>query len=218
MRDGAPGEQRTVTVAGDTFSAIIRRGHRLVAWVAAGDASFYKQYPESAGGALGAGDQATLTVPLRGFSPTGAEPRCLSPRLRVRSSRIGRLRLGQRPAAALSAAGTATRRRGSVVRWCVRGGGSVVAVFPRGGRARVIATTARRHATFGMRRGSSLARLRARFHTRRLARGLLLARRGRTRVVVGVRGGRVRFLAVARPRLLGRPALLRRQLRRAGLR
>ena len=217
MRDGGAGERREVTVAGDTFSAVIRRGHRLVAWVAAGDASFYKQYPESAGGMLGAGSQATLTLPLRGFSPSGAEPHCLPSRLRVRSARVGRLRIGQRQARALAAAGTATMRRRSVVRWCVRGGGAVVAVFPRGARSRLIATTARRHAALGLRPGSRRARLHRRFRTRRLARRLLLARRGRTRVVVGMRRGRVRFLAVTGRRNLKRPRALRRQLRRAGL-
>ena len=41
------------------------RGHQLLVWLSAGDDGFYKPYPGSLGGVLGAGPRAKLTVPLR---------------------------------------------------------------------------------------------------------------------------------------------------------
>jgi hypothetical protein len=53
-----------VTLAANHFAATVHSGHRLVAWVTAADALFYKPYVGSLGGSLEVGPRATLTVPL----------------------------------------------------------------------------------------------------------------------------------------------------------
>jgi hypothetical protein len=97
---------------------------------------------------------------------------------------IGPVRLGAQRAALPAP----SRRARRLWRYCVEGGGRVVAVFA-GRRVVLVATTAPRHAAGGLRPGT------------------------RRRVVVGRRGGRVRYLAVT-----SRPAKLRRLLRLARLR
>lgn len=65
IRGATPGVARRVTLAGNTMSATIRRGHQLVVWLSASDPAFYMPYPDDAPGALTAGPTASLTVPLR---------------------------------------------------------------------------------------------------------------------------------------------------------
>jgi ABC-2 type transport system ATP-binding protein len=65
MRGAVPGEARQVEVAAYEFGALLRAGHRVLARVSAGDTSFYKSYPGMAGGVLGLGPDAALTLPLR---------------------------------------------------------------------------------------------------------------------------------------------------------
>jgi predicted acyl esterase len=63
---GVPiGVERSVTVRSDALSSLIPAGHRVLIWVSAGDASFYKLYPGSLGGVLQAGESSTATLPLR---------------------------------------------------------------------------------------------------------------------------------------------------------
>jgi predicted acyl esterase len=69
LRGAPPGTTQTLTVAGTMFSARLRRGDRLVAWILDGDPAFYKPYPGSSGGILHAGPQTTLSVPLRSPGP-----------------------------------------------------------------------------------------------------------------------------------------------------
>ena len=64
LRGAVPGRVQRVAIRGQTFSALIRARHRILAWVMDGDAAFYKPYPDSAGGMLQAGGQSTLTLPL----------------------------------------------------------------------------------------------------------------------------------------------------------
>lgn len=71
VRGATPGSAQTVDVEANAQSTLVRRGHRLVAWISAGDASFYKAYPGSAGGSLGAGEASTLTLPLRSAAASG---------------------------------------------------------------------------------------------------------------------------------------------------
>jgi hypothetical protein len=197
---------------------VVRRGHRLVAWVSAGDASFYKAYPGSAGGTLAAGDRSTLTLPLRGFSPSGRRTSCLSSRLRVRAKRIGRIHLGDRVGRVLGRAGTASARGRRILRYCVRGGGRVTAAFSARGKAGFVLTTAKGHRAPGLRRGDRLRNVRRHWRLRRIGRGLYLARRGKTRVLLGSRRRRVRFVAVAERRAFSRRSVLRRYLRLAKVR
>lgn len=74
VRGAMPGTPLTVDVEANTFSQLVRKGHRLMAWVMAGDAGFYKPYPGSAGGTLALGE-STLSLPLRDVSPLRAKRR-----------------------------------------------------------------------------------------------------------------------------------------------
>jgi predicted acyl esterase len=65
VRGATPGQQQTVTLDGNDFSARLAAGHRLAIWVLSGDVAFYKPYPGAAGGVLGAGPVSSVTVPLR---------------------------------------------------------------------------------------------------------------------------------------------------------
>jgi len=65
IRGAAVGVQQTVTVRSDALSSLIPEGHRVLVWATAGDTSFYKPYPSSAGGVLEAGDASSVTLPLR---------------------------------------------------------------------------------------------------------------------------------------------------------
>jgi len=67
LRRATPGTPLRVRVTGTTFSARIRPGHRVLAWVMAGNFPFYKPYAGSLGGALQVGKGATLTLPLRPY-------------------------------------------------------------------------------------------------------------------------------------------------------
>jgi hypothetical protein len=148
----------------------------------------------------------------------GCARSCLARRAPVGSRGIGRVRLARtrRTLGRLAAFATKTRRS---YRFCVKGGnGSVRAAFSARGRALLVATTAAGHSKRRVHSGSRTRALRRAFpHRRRLARGLYRAG-PRGRLVIGVRRGRVRFLATAGRSLLGQPAALKRYLRYAGLR
>jgi predicted acyl esterase len=65
LRGLQPGAGGTFSFSTNAFSVRIRKGHRLLAWVMAGDAGFFKPYPGSLGGTLQAGNASTLTLPVR---------------------------------------------------------------------------------------------------------------------------------------------------------
>ncbi len=129
---------------------------------------------------------------------------CLSRRSGIGTRGLGRVRVGlsrARLARRVPGAGATTRRSW---RWCVKGSrGKVLAAFTKKGKVALVATTARRHGN------------------RRLRPGMRTRRRGVVRLgsrrVIGVRRGRVRFVAVASPGVVKNRKLLRRYLRLAGL-
>jgi hypothetical protein len=93
----------------------------------------------------------------------------------------------------------------------------VVAVFSRRGRVALVTTTARVHGNRRLRPGSPARAFRRAYSRRRAIRpGVYRLNRRSTRLV-GIRGGRVRFFAVANRELLRNPRALRRHLRLAGL-
>ena len=144
---------------------------------------------------------------------------CLSRRSPIGRRNIGRVRLGltrRRLARRVPGPGRTTRRSW---RWCVkRARGTVRAAFTKRGRVALVATTARRHGNRRVRPGSRASRLRRAYPRRRaLGRGLFRVSR-RSRRVIAVRRGKVRFIAVASPRVIAKRALLRRYVRLAGLR
>ncbi len=65
IRGAGAGTPKRLAIAANQSSVRIERGHSLLLWVTAADPLFYKPYPNSAGGTLDAGPQATLSVPLR---------------------------------------------------------------------------------------------------------------------------------------------------------
>jgi ABC-2 type transport system ATP-binding protein len=65
LRGTQAGVERQVRLDGNAFSIRIPAGHRVRAWVMAGNLAFYKPYPGSLGGVLRTGAASTLTLPLR---------------------------------------------------------------------------------------------------------------------------------------------------------
>ena len=95
-------------------------------------------------------------------------------------------------------------------RWCVKGGkGMVSAAFSKSGRVALVATTT---AT------GQHEQLQRRYPRRQaIGRSIIRAGAGSSRIF-GVRGGKVRYVAVAAPRAIARRTLLRGYLRLAGVR
>jgi hypothetical protein len=146
---------------------------------------------------------------------SGGGSRCLPRRLAVSGRRIGPARLGA-SYRAFAGRYRAGRKSRGFTRFCVRGGGRFL-VAARKGKIDFVATTARGHRTRGHGPGRRLrgARLAG---ARRIGRGVMVGhRQGRGRVVYGVSGGRVRFLAVVPFRQIARQRTLIRRLRAAGL-
>ena len=152
-----------------------------------------------------------------------ARTTCLARRSPVGRRNIGRVRLGisrkrllLSPRLARVRPVTTSRKR---YRYCVRGSRRrVTAVFGRRGKAELITTNATGHGNRGVRPGRSARRLRRAYpNRRRIGRGLYRLGK-RSRRLVGVRKGKVRFVAVASKRVLlkrNRKAL-RTYVRRAG--
>jgi hypothetical protein len=146
--------------------------------------------------------------------------RCRAARARFTRRGLGRIGLGLSPVRLLRRAGQPARRSGRTSRYCVsgrrNGKAKVVAVFTRGERVGLVASTARGHRAHRIGRGARSRRLRR--NTRSFGRGLRIRRAGRTRIVYRVRRGRVRYVAVASRSVAKSPRRLRAYLRLAGLR
>ena len=133
---------------------------------------------------------------------------CVSRRTAVGRRRIGqiglgipRVRLRSSPRLAHLRPTSRSRRR---FRYCVKGSSArVVAVLGRRARVELVATTAKGHRRSGVRPGVRAVRARRAFpRLRRVRAGRGVYRAGpRSRLLVGVRRGRVRYLAVASRRL-----------------
>ncbi|MFN2616104.1 MAG: hypothetical protein ABR581_03145 [Thermoleophilaceae bacterium] len=142
----------------------------------------------------------------------GSGTRCVARRTTISSRRIGSARLG-RSFRRFFHRYRALRhyRRAHAYSFCVRGRRGRFLVGARKGKIDFLATTVRRHHT---RRHHPGQRLRASHirGARRVARGVQVGHRfGRGRVVYGVRGRKVRFLAVVtRRQTVHRRALVRR--------
>jgi predicted acyl esterase len=65
IRGATPGTEVAVNVDANAFSARIRPGDRILAWVMAADPLFYYPYLDSLGGTLQAGSGSTLSLPVR---------------------------------------------------------------------------------------------------------------------------------------------------------
>jgi DNA-binding beta-propeller fold protein YncE len=148
-----------------------------------------------------------------GKLPTGVV--CLSRRARAGRRGIGRVRLGRsRRVLERAIPFSPLKRTRRASRWCADGGGSVSAAFSRKGRAQLALSTAPGHGNRGVRPGRGARRLRAYPHRVRLARGLYRAG-PRSRLVIGTRRRKVRFVAVASRSLLRSTRRLRGYVRLA---
>jgi hypothetical protein len=155
-----------------------------------------------------------------GAATPPASTRCFPRRLRVGPRSIGRLSLRTTRAVVGRRLGPPARTARGVLRFCVTGGGRVLAAFDARGRVSFAATTALRHRRLNIGRGSSTKALQRRFgrHLRSALPGVRRVAGGPSRqLLFGVRGGRVTFVAVADSALARNRTALRRQLRRAGL-
>jgi len=141
---------------------------------------------------------------------------CLASRSGISRRGIARIRLGRSRGQLRSLPVRPPRAGRRILSWCVtRSRGRVRALFDRRGKAVLALTTAGGHGNRGVRPGRSARRLRSAYpNRRRLARGVYRAW-PQSRMVIGVRGGRVRYVAVATRRLVGERRALMRALRRA---
>jgi hypothetical protein len=143
--------------------------------------------------------------------------RCLPRRARLGRRGVGPVRLGVTQSRLLRRTPGPARVGDRSWRWCVDGGGSVIVTFTKGGRAALVATTATGHAAGPLRAGAPAAAVRRAYRgSRAIVPGVLRAG-PRSRLVVGVRRGKVRFLAAAARGTVA-PRSLTTHLRRAGLR
>jgi microsomal dipeptidase-like Zn-dependent dipeptidase len=145
--------------------------------------------------------------------------RCQRNRVRLTAHGIGNLRLGQEPREALLSAGQPRERVGRAWTYCVRGrqnrDAELVPVFTPGGEVGMIAGTARGEAKLGIGVGDDASRLR---RTEELARGLEVDRRRGSALIYGVRGDRIRFVAVSDRSVASGKSRLLDYLRLAGVR
>jgi hypothetical protein len=117
--------------------------------------------------------------------------------------------------------GLPSRRKGGVWTYCVRGGGKFIAVFSKGKRLLFLATTAKGYKRGKLHPGSLLRTLRRSYRGRslRTVRGqVIVVRKGKANrnLVFGVRGRRIRYIAVVDRSILRKPSLLIKFHKRAG--
>jgi hypothetical protein len=152
-------------------------------------------------------------------SSTAAGSTCLARRSPIGPRNIGRVRLGFTRSRLRRVPVRLVRTTRRSDRFCVKKSSRrVSAVFSRRGRAVLVVTTARGHGNRRVRPGVSARRFRRAYpRRRRIARGLYRAN-PRSRRLIGVRRGRVRFWAVVDRGVLRNRSALRRYLRLAGVR
>ena len=137
-----------------------------------------------------------------GTTSPGGSAGCLARRPAVGGRGIGRIRLGHTRRALGRLAVAPARRTRAAYHYCTkRGSGQVTAVFSKSGRVELILSSA-----------PSGAFQRTYPTRRRIASGLFRAS-PRSARLLGVRGGRVRFVAVAGDKVLRNPRTLLRDLR-----
>jgi hypothetical protein len=150
-----------------------------------------------------------------------APTRCFAKSLKVGTRAIGRLELGSTRSAAGKRLGPPGRTARGVLRYCVKGGGSVLLAFTSSSRVGFAATTAKGHKRAGIGRGSTLKSLRRKFpKLRTVLPGVYRvagSAKANRHLLFGVRSGKVTFVAVADSKLIAKPKTLRTQLRRAAL-
>ena len=150
--------------------------------------------------------------------PLAPATACLGRQARIGRRGIGPIRLGANRRELLGLPEKAVRRTRRSFRYCVKDSrGRVDAVVSRRGRVVVVTTTVPSHGDRRVRPGSRHKAFRDAYpHAEALGAGLYRTS-ARARQIVGIRRGRVRFMAVAHRQLLRNPRVLKRYLRLAGL-
>jgi hypothetical protein len=159
---------------------------------------------------LGRGSEAYLQMWERAEGiPTGCRPA----RARLTRTGLAGARLGAGHASLLRRAGQPKARGARAWRYCVTKGRMTVALTP-GGRVALVGSTSPGHRARGIRTGMKAKRAKA--GTKAFGAGVRVSK-GR-RFIYGVRGGRVRYVAVATRAATRNRKALRRYLRIARLR
>ena len=142
-----------------------------------------------------------------GGGPASARSGCVARRAAIGRRGIGRVRLGMTRRALARRLPAPRRKTKRSWRWCLKGGkGTLSAAFSKSGRVALVARTPS---------GTTRAQLKRRYpHRRALGGSVVRAGKGSSRVF-GVRGGKVRYVAVTAPRTIARRTLLRSYLRLA---
>jgi hypothetical protein len=141
---------------------------------------------------------------------------CLARRSPIGPRNIGRVRLGMTKRRLLRRVPAPRRRTKRAWRWCVKGGGGTVrAAFNRKGRVELALTTAPRHGNRRIHPGISTRRLRAAYPRRRAIGRALFRANPRSPRLIGVRRGKVTYIAVAPRKLIGKRNSLSAYLRLA---
>jgi hypothetical protein len=147
--------------------------------------------------------------------------RCVEPGGKLRGRWVGKVRLRMKRERVIRRLGEPRRSRRGVDRWCVVGAATLRIAY-RGGRAALVRSSSRGHAVRGIARGDRTRRavrrlaLAERFRLRntRVMRARRAGNASKRRVLVGLGGRRVQWIALADPRLLG-PRQTKRAIRRS---
>src|SRR3954451_2000419 len=134
---------------------------------------------------------------------------------------MGRATSGNRSSRIASRYGLPGRRKAGVWRYCVKGGGKFIAVFSKRKRLLFLATTAKGYKRGKLHPGSLLRTLRRSYRGRALRRvrgQVIVVRKGKANrnLVFGVRGRRIRYIAVVDRSILRKASQLIKFHKRAG--
>lgn len=149
---------------------------------------------------------------------------CIPPGGELEGRRVGKVKLGTSSRQVRRQLGKPHSHRNRVDRWCVVGNANLRVAYARHGLPRgaaLIRTTSRGHTENGVGRGSTRRRAndrldlepRFRLHATRVAEA---DREHHRRLFAGIRGKRVRWLAMVDPHRLAGQQAIRKALRRAG--
>jgi hypothetical protein len=217
---GAPGTQVSIDLPADRLRRYV--GVRAVDETGAVGRFAAVDLGEGFGAGGGGGADPGTTPPPGGkpapkpITKPPARRRCAARSLRLKTSGLGSFRLGRTAKRLEQVAGRPVKVRKRARNWCVTSGGSVRVMFDGRGRAVAVASTAKRHRVGKIARGSKLSKLRRAYpKLRRVRKGIYVSRRG-SRIVFGVRSGRVRYVAVGSKSVARSAKSLRRHLHYAG--
>jgi hypothetical protein len=145
------------------------------------------------------------------YSDAPVELPCVPPGGRLRGKRVGQVRLGMKRERVFALLGAPHSRKRRVDRWCVIGA-AVLRIAYRRNRVALIKTTVRGHDLRDVAPGTRARRARRRLGEPafRAAGAKVIVVTGKRRIAyAGLRGRRVRWLAVAKPGLNARRTLKR---------